>query len=316
MTEAVFMKRRPWSFVLIALVALAYIVLGVYTFWRRPGAQGAVALLTFLLVMGVLWLVLAVLIFLLNRNAFLRVDEKMIVARFHFGTRVSLPLEDVIYAFSQGNSLIFVDKGKKVYRVMGVLNSFEICGIILSRIPFFAEEAPATLFERARRQNAVYKRRIVLIFAGIILMFALALFTEFLTDWKETEFFTDKDWFLFAVMCVAEVACCVWLFVTAVPMGKRYMMIAYTSYMLKRHIIETYPLPSGNVKRVLTDPTFSSRVIVFDALSCEAMYYCVEHFDSPYTLHCVYTSSHYKTEESLNEALTLYMDITSRMRKD
>ena len=87
-------------------------------------------------------------------------------------------------------------------------------------------------------------------------------------------------------------------------------LIESMQYAVRKRIIETKAILSGNVIRVLTDDSYLSRITVFEAPDEHSVYYAVQEFTSDLALIKVYESDLFDDIDQMDDDFESLIDIT------
>lgn len=207
--KGIFKPRNiPWLFCLIMLVSgsVAGIRLGIWGVDAILQGEG-MASAAFCLIMSMFFLAfgcLSILIFNVDRSAYLEVDDDNLRASFGWGTKISVPLGDIEDVHAERYFLTLWTK-QKMYRISGVMNAVDVGAYILSRIPARVwKKDPA---EESKKLRSEKKRSYV--FLCLAVLFAVAMFANIgwcvlLTDGKELTEFTRHDDVIFLIFVFIE----------------------------------------------------------------------------------------------------------------
>ena len=309
--EGMFLRKKfdAWQFLLF-LCGLAFI--GMYIFINIVDPKATNEILSFLIV-GILICLLVVLSWLLNRGAFIHIDENSIKAKYHWFGKIDCKLSDITFATTQINTLIIQLKDGRTHTIMGLANPWPLAAVIRRKMSFDVTEQPETLMEELNTLKAARKKGFIYASTGLALMFIIIFITVFLTGEREMHEFSKTDWLVFAVMGVIEVATVIGTFYFASKTGKNNIPIEKLQYTVQRRIIETQPLPSGFVIAVYTDEEYTRRITLFGYPNDSAVYYSVQEFASDFTLFRAYTSDVYASQEALSADFEALIDITDKV---
>lgn len=311
MVEGIFQKKS-WVTVVIFLCGLFLIAMHVF-------AKIVDADLNILpgIIPGALLCVWGLILLLFNRNAFIRIQDNHVSARYHWHGKLECDISDIQFVFGELNGLSILLKNGKWYTIRGVANSFPLCLTLRRLIPFEAKDTPADIFEKLNTLKASRKKELVYVCIGIALMFIGIFITVYFTGGRDLHEFSTTDWTVMAIMGVVELVTIIELFFIAIQTGKKRLPTEHLKYNLTRTFIETQSLPSGNIKHIFTEPYYSGRMIVFDCPNDTKVHYIVQRFDVNYNLITVYTSEsdpepNYPNEEALLKDTEHLIDITEK----
>ena len=309
--EGLFLRKKfnIWLFILFAC-GLFFISL--YFFFNMTDPVATSETIIFLL-MGILIILVVIPSWLLNFGAYIRIDDDSIKAKYHWFGKIDCKLSDVTFAMAQVNTLIIQLNDGKTHTIMGVGNSWSLAYVIRQNMPFELTEHPESLIEKLNSLKSAKKKGHIYVCYGVALMFINIFATVFLTNGKEMCDFSKNDWFIFATMCVIEIAITIATFYFAVRTGKNNIPIEKLQYTIKRGLIETKSLLPGFVIAVYTDENYTRRITLFGYPNDSAVYYSVQEFASDYTLFRTYTSDVYSSLEELAANFEVLIDITNKV---
>ena len=304
--NAVFLRKK-FNLPLLVLFIFGLLFIGLYIFLitMDDDSNGNLTFLIF----GILISLVALWSWLLNYGAFLRVDENSIKAKYHWFGKIDSKLFDVTFATSKLNTLILQLNTGKTHTIIGVANSMQLASYIRRNMLFDPCEQPKEMIEKMNDLKALRKKGIIYVCLGVVLMFLNIFLTVFLTGEREISDFTQTDWTLFSVMGLIEIALTVTVFYFANKTGKYNVPIEKLQYAIRRRVIETCELPSGNAIKVYADDNYSFRITVLGYPNEESVYYITEAFDQGYTLFKVYNSKIYESIDQLSESLEDLIEI-------
>ena len=309
--EGVFLRKRY-----VGLLAL-WVLCGVYFIGRfvymcaaDSGQSGEAR--SFLLV-GILICIAAIPSCLMNRHAFIRIDESTVQARYGWFGRIDGRISDVDFAVAQGNTLSIRMKNGKQHTVMGVSNAQALCAAIRGRLEIEVKDTPEKMIEVLDGWKEERKKGIVRAVVGIALMFVWIFAAVLMTGGREMYAFGRRDWAVMAVMGCAEAATAAAAFGCACRAGKYILPIEKLKYTVRRTTVETTPLLPGNAVGVFTDADRTGRITLYGFPNEEAVYYTVQEFASDLTFIKVYESEIYENAEAIRGGLDALLDITEEV---
>lgn len=294
-----------WLFLLCGIFFL-----GLYVFLNTvdPAATGEVVIF---IILGVVLCLSALISLQFNRGAHLCVDKAGIRARYHWCRKLDCAMGDVAFVLPQMNTLTILLKSGKCHTIMGVENSWELSRYI--RRECFAPEAesPDDLRRELESAQAGRKTELGWVITGTVLMFANIFITVYLTGGRDLNAFGPRDWTVFGVMGIVELATVLGLFRAAGGCGKYLLPIEALKYRLRRAVILSQPLPLPHPRRIYTDEDHTGRVIVCGFPNDEDVYYCVEEFSDSLHLETVFTSEIYtNTQKRPEDEFCELLDLT------
>lgn len=274
---------------------------------EKMNAQGVASLL----VMGILCGAIGVFFGLMNRGAYIRIGEDYISAKYHWFGRLDCRIDDVAFAQAQINALMILLKSGKRHVVAGVANAGVLCAAIRRQIFAVEKESPDTLRQRLSQAQAKRRKALGWMLVAILLLFVNIIITVWLTDGRDLHEFSQRDWVIFSIMGVIELATVIGLFCAAHRYGKLGFPIQYLEYRLRGATIATHPLPTERAIAVYTDENYLRRVVVCGFPNEEQIYICVQEHVGNDELHTAYTSEIIASTEEIEEgAFSQLMDIS------
>ena len=312
--EGIFLRKKfnLWLFILF-LCGIFFI--GLYAFLRIVDPLATNETL-FFLIFGILICAIVIPSWLLNKGAFIHVNENSIKAKYHWFGKIDCKLSDVAFTSSGFNTLVIQLKDNKTHTILGVENSLELCIEIRKRISFMPEKEPAILIKELNELKRKRRNGIIDVVVGSIMMFVNIFLTVLLTDSKETYDFPEKDWIIFAVMGVLELLIVIFTFYNANKTGKQNVPIEKLQYTIKRSIIETRPLLPNLVIAVYTDESYNGRITVFGNSENNSVYFSVHSFNREFNLIHQYDSDSFESKDNLPDIIKSMNDITDKFISD
>ena len=232
--------------------------------------------------LGLLFGFLSVFIWLFNKDAFLRIADGKIDARFGFGTELHAKLRDIENAENQGKNLKLTVGGNIIW-IYNLVNAKDLCRYILSRIstcssPFNIEEAK-TRYEKSKKGHIIYL--IATIFAAAFLFINIG-WCVFLTAGKQLADFSEFNDAVFLAFTFAEILTVIITFLFADKCGKKLeafklakvQIVSVLAFERKSDALDTYP----NIIAKKYFDHYTYRLIVF-APQKDVFAYMLERFD-------------------------------------
>ena len=310
--EGMFLRKKI-NIGLLPLFVLGLFFIGQYVFSNIVGSEAVAGSPSFL-ILGILMCVAVLFSGLLNRGAFIRIDEDSIKAKYHWFGRIDCKRSEVAFATSRINTLVIQLTNGKVHTIVGVANAYPLASFIRRDMPFEVREQPSTLRKELNKIKSAQKNVVMYVIIGAVLMFVNLFVTAFLTGERELHQFSLTDWIIFSVMGVIELAIVAATFYLAAKIGKYTVPMEKLRYAIQRRTIETEALLPGKAIKVLTDLDYSCRITVFGYPNESSVYYTVQGFASDDTLIKVYRSEVYESPEELPEDFDDLLDITQKIR--
>lgn len=213
--------------------------------------------------------------FLLNRNAYLHLDEHGMDARFLWGSKIKCAYSEIAFCNCSATTLALRMKNGKNYTIFGLANSIEICDRIKTETEKeitddkTINEVGHEIMQTTKRIN----KNLAFTVGGLVAMFALIALLVILTGGRDIKDFTPTDKIFMICFAVAEVALLIITFVFAGKAGKDNTYIRHKKVQYGEYIIKKAPLPSGNVLKCYIDLLTQTRVIIYGFPNSENVYY-------------------------------------------
>lgn len=307
--DGIFIRKKINSWNVLLLCGLLFVAL--YVFLNIVDSEATNELLIFLIA-GFVCGLPAVFFMLLNRGAYIRVEENNIQAKYHWFGRLDCSIEEVEFVLPQVNTLTILLKNGKRHVIMGIENAWDLSSYIRLKNFVMEEENPEELRKRLNRVQAAHKKTLWWVVGGCGLLFLNIFIAVLLTGGKDLEFFDKGNWICLGVMGCIELLTCIGLFYVAVQCGKYLLPIEQLKYRLRGAMIASSRLPTNTAIGVYTDENYTGRIIMCGFPNDEGVYYCVQKFAESFALETVYTSEIYGSKEELStEVFWALIDITS-----
>ena len=158
------------------------------------------------LIIGLLICVIVVPSWLINFKAFIIIDETSITAKYHWFGKIDCKMSDVDFVVAETNRLTILLKSGKTHIIMGIKNPFDICSYIRRYMSFEIADQPEKLIQKLKKLKLAKRKNFIFVFVGIALMFINIFVAVFLTGDRDMHEFSKKDWIIFAIMVVFEIA--------------------------------------------------------------------------------------------------------------
>lgn len=304
--------RKKFNGWLCLLFICGLFCIGLYIFLNIVDPLATGELLIFL-IYGILIILTVIPSWHLNRNAFIRIEEDSIKAKYHWFGKIDCKLSDVTFATAQVHTLIIQLKDGKTHTVMGIESSWSLASVIRRNMPFESTEQPEALIEKLNSLKSAKKKGLMHVCLGVTLMFINIFATSFLTGGREMHEFNHIDWIIFAIMGVIEISIVIFTFYFAQKTGKANVPIEKLQYAIRRRIVETEPLLPGNAIKVFTDENYVGRVTLFGYPDHDSVYYVVQNFASDFTLLKSYESEIFESVGQLQNDFEELIDITEKV---
>lgn len=243
-----------------------------------------------------------------NYNAHFNIIDNRIIAKYNWFGKLDCSIDEVEFTEAKTNTLYILMKNGKRCVVAGIKDPWAFSDAIRRKIFSADTKSPSALMHelesaRAARKNELYKS-----VCCIVLMFAYIFIAVILTDDKELYDFSTSDKIIFGVMCALEVLNFIAMFCFAEKCGRLLLPIEQLEYRLRKAIITTHPLPTGNVKNVYATTDCFERVVICGLPNSDSIYYCVQTFTENYFLETVETSEILASEDELSP-MDFFIDI-------
>lgn len=304
--EGIFLRKK--ANVLFILLFFALFIFMQFGLLNSGDASPSANLIS-AMVTGTLLCLFAIPSLMVNRNAYIRIEENRVKARYHLFGKLDCAIDEIEFVFPQPNILSITLKNGKRHIIMGLENAWELSSAIRRQSFQPEEESPDALLQELRQAQAVRKKGLWGVVGGVVLMFANIFIALLLTGGRELEDFTQLDWILFSAMGVLELATMVGLLWVACWCGRAITPIEKLQYRLRGAVIASQPLPAGVPVAAYTDENFSTRFVVCGFPNDESVYYCVQEFAEGLTLKTVHTSSIFANKDALPEGFRSLIEL-------
>lgn len=308
--DGIFIRKKTniWL-VLLLLCGIFFVIL--YVFLNMMDSEATSELLTFL-IMGIICGLIAIPSMLLNRGAYIHIEENTIKAKYHWFGKLDSSIDDIEFVLPQINTLTILLKSGKRHVIMGVENSWALSSAIRRQCFKIEKETPNSLRQKLSLAQTTRKKELWWVLGGVALLFVNIFIAVLLTGGRDLHEFSQLDWILFSVMGAIELLTLIGLFYVAQRCGKHLLPIEQLEYRLRGAIIATHPLPTNNITAVYTDENHTGRIVVCGFPNDGSVYYCMEEIYGNFELKTVHTSEIYEsTEELPEEGLSALIDITA-----
>lgn len=303
-------KTNSWN-VLLLLCGVFFVFL--YIFLNIVDSEATGELLIFL-IMGIICGSIAVPSMLLNRGAYIRVEENAVKAKYHWFGKLDCRIDDIEFVLPQINTLTILLKNGKRHTIMGVENSWALSASIRRQGFTIEKETPEFLRQKLSLAQAARKKELWWIVGGIALTFVYIFVAVLLTGGRDLNEFSRLDWIFFSAMGVLELLTLIILFYAAQRCGKRLLPIEQLRYRLRGAMIAAHPLPTDNIIAIYADENNSGRIVLCGFPNDNSVYYCVQKIYDNFELETVHTSGIYEsTEELPEEEFSALIDITAHL---
>ncbi len=293
--EGVFIQRkRIYLCLTLLLFAILFIILH---FVLRSAATSERALI--LLLICLLFCSIAELCILFNFNAYIRIGENTVKAKYHFFSKLDCNIKDIEFVLPQVNTLTILLKNGKRYTIMGVENSWQLSNYLRFRCFEIEKESPDVIRQKLSQTQTVWRREVLWALIGIVLMFAEIFITVLLTGGRDVYEFSKMDQDVSAVMGCIGLITLAGCFFVAERAGKLLLPIEQLKYRLRSAVIVSSPLPTNNTIAAYTDLDYSGRLVLCGFPNDKSVYYCQEDFTMDYELKTVCTSKIYDSRDNL-----------------
>lgn len=308
--DGIFVRKKTNIWLVMLLLCGIFFVI-MYVYLKMVDSEATSDLLLFL-IMGIIFGLIAIPSMLLNRGAYIRIEENTIKAKYHWFGRLDCSIDDVEFVLPEINTLTILLKSGKRHVIMGVENSRALGDTIRRQNFEIEKEAPESLRQKLPQAQATRKKELGWVLGVGALLFVNIFIAVLLTGGRDLYEFSQQDWILFFVMGVIELLTFIGLFYVAQRCGKHLLPIEQLKYRLRGAIIATHPLPTNNTTAVYTDENYTGRIVVCGFPNDDSVYYCVQEIVGNFELETVYTSEIYEsTEELPKEEFSALIDITA-----
>ncbi len=266
------------------------------------------------IVLGIVMCIIGIAALFYNFNAFLSMENNHIIGKYGWFRTINCSISDIKFALPQNNMLTIELKNGRRIVIGGIVNSFEFCNFIYRTMSFESNDSPANLFHKLHELKRKRKRNIIITCCVCAFMFINIFLTVFLTDGRELYQFSKTDWSIMAVMGIVELFTIIVTFYYGYLAGRLIFSIEEIKYDLRRAIMLTHPLPSGNIKKVYAYDDYSVRLILYDRLNGPYDIYLLQKLNSNYSLETVSKTNEDQIDdkENFQNILESFIDITDK----
>ena len=211
--DGIFIRKKTniWL-VLLLLCGIFFVIL--YVFLNMVDSEATSELLTFL-IMGIICGLIAIPSMLLNRGAYIHVEENTIKAKYHWFGKLDCSIDDIEFVLPQINTLTILLKSGKRHVIMGVENSWALGAAIRRQCFEIEKEAPESLRQKLSLAQVTRKKELWWVLGGIALLFVNIFIAVLLTGGRDLHEFSQLDWILFSVMGAVELLTLIGVFYAA-----------------------------------------------------------------------------------------------------
>lgn len=311
--NGIFLRKKfnGWLFILF-LCGLFFV--GLYIFLNIVDTQASNEILSFL-IMGLLIILVVIPSWLLNLNAFIRIDEDSIKAKYHWFGKIDCNINEVAFALAQINTLTIQLKSGKSHTILGLENPQELCRKICQNLPFEPAKPVEELIEKAHALESNKKKGIVNVCVGSALIFINIFIAVLLTHAKELYEFGHTDWIIMVAMGVIEIATIAYTFYMALKIGQNNIPIEKLKYTVRRTIIETtlpFPRPGEYILKIFVNDNYTYRITIFGQQNKNDVYFSIQEFTSFESLSTTFISETFDDIDKLLENFEMLIDITKK----
>lgn len=301
--------RRNFNVTLLILFLVGLFFIGGYVSSAILNNEQAIGSISYLII-GLFICAVVVPSWLMNYKAFITIDEASITAKYHWFGKINCKTSDVDFVVAGTNSLTISLKNGKTHIIMGIKNSFDICSYIRRYMSFEVVDQPEKLIQKLKKLRSAKRKNFIFVFVGIALMFINIFVAVFLTGGRDMHEFSKNDWIIFSIMVVVEITTVIATFYFANKAGKKDFLLAKLKYTVRRKIIETKPLLSGNAVKVFADEDYNRRITLFGFPNDASGYYTIQAFTDNYIFVKIFESEVFENMEQLSEVLEEFVDLT------
>ena len=309
MINASFKKK---DFAGVFCLACGLLLTGLFIFLGFADGESTIGNILAGVGLGSAFVIFGIIFLLFNFKAFLFIKDERIKGRYHWFGRIDSPISDIIFAVSEGNTLLIQLKGGKMLAIMGIENSWEIASALLNNIPFKPIEDLEALQENLTHLKAAKKKDSVFGWLGVAIAGIVALVATFLVEIDEAHPLSQHDEITYPILGVMCLIGIVVTFCFAFRISKKNLLLKRLEYLFRRQIIETKPLLFGDAIKVYTDPNYLMRITFFSNNDDQSVYYITQVFASDLTFFKSYESETFENIEQLNEDLNYFVDLTDK----
>ncbi len=245
----------------------------------------------------------------INYKAHFIINGNRILAKYQWFRKLDCSIDEIAFVEDKYNILTILLKNGKRYVITGIKDPWAFSDAIRRKIFSADTKSPSALMQELESARAARKNELCKIGGNIILMFVYIFVAVIMTDGKEMYDFSTQDKIIFGVMCALEVLTFIAMFYSLYRHGRLLLNVEQIEYRLRKAIITTHPLPTGNVKNVYATTDCFERVVICVLPNSDSVYYCVQTFTENYVLETVETSGILESEDELSPMDSL-IDIT------
>ena len=300
---------------IISLISGVFLVLlfGVFICIGEFNTMDDLIISWFFVCFGLFISLLCIISLYVNRKAHIHVDEKKISAFCHFALTLECDFSEVRNVSYGGTGLNIQLKNGKKYNLMNLENAYQIGKYIQRRI----SGKPAVSLNKDELMAAIpplrkkRKREGITSICCFLLLFPVIVLTSALTDWKDLQEFSSKDWTVFSIMAgmgvITVAVFCVLL--------RKYLLhseeLDKIQGALYQTILKTSPVQPGNaIKLFIDDGIYASiRLTVYGYPNSDEVYFTVEQVTQNYEMKCIHTSKVYSNISELAPEIEGMMEI-------
>ena len=314
--DGIFLKKKTALFAnILGIVAGTFLIL-LFTFLMFADSETTTNADTLLgsiiaICFGVVIIALCIFLMLFNHGAYLTITENHVEAKFNRNQKIICFYSEIAFVDSNLFSLFIKLKSGKQYTILNLQNAEQICDAIRKKTYTGTDTliCKENLFSEIKFLIEKRNRKIVLLIALAIFMFLNIFLCVFLTNGKELSDFSYSDWIYFVFFVVTECCAVIVLCYVANQAGKTLPVLHEKKASLRKLILETAPLLSGNLLGAYMDSTYQIRVTVFGYPNMEDVYFCVEKVDKNYNLICIFQSPIVSNIEEIKPMLDEFIKI-------
>ena len=311
-------RKFIWSLIL-PIPGAGFVIFGVLGLlkWKPEGADDRFALVfigCFGAVCIILWLLFC--LFPYGKGEF-SVNEEHFHIDAGLFSKLDCDLSEVsgATAYASGMLTIRLRNGKNV-SVLWLQNQWELAKYInkqLTENHRFKDKTPVSeLRVELSERILARKKKLVIVFIGIALMFVYIILCIILTGGKDLSDFTETDELYFKVFIILEVANFILTMIFANKTGLMANEITVLRERISENTIASKDYPPGIVYRVFATGDLSERITVMKIPGSEKVYYVRESIRPGGEIVAVEDSSIYPSFEELLPELDGYIEITDK----
>lgn len=300
--------KKTYSGILLILSGAC--LAGLFLFIRIVDSK-ATNSLYWVVAAGVIFILLGIGAWIVERSVHISVIGNRVQARNQCLSKLECDISEIETVVDGYMGIEILLKNGKNFSIMGVINSDSISRYIRSRVTIEVNQPVSILIDELKQIKKKRKSSLYATLGAILMLFVNIFVLVAMTGARDLDQFNSPDWQKMLVMGLVEVITLSVAFWFAVRSGKYLHTIQRLKYRIQRTVIETEPLPAGNVELVLTEDHYGGRIVVCGFPNDTGIYFTVQEVNSNYCLETIYTSGIMDDYSHLPHELDGMMNITA-----